>query len=294
MGTAQNIFLVSAMRSLALEPSCAETRVANSHAFTARMCAASRWEESSRPDCLFDDPLAKKLAGDEGLAQPMGSWIMTPRTRYADDYLRLHYANGCRQLVLLGAGMDSRAFRMGGLDDLKVFEVDQRTIFDVKEPLVANDRPKVAARRVVATDFTARGAWARDLAAAGFDERTPTVWILEGLLMYLSLRDTEDLMRQVGELSAPGSVVFHDAVSANYVAGGRGPVVGGAPFIGGSDDYKGMWREHAGFGEGYARDFSSIKVDRAQRKLRFDDGVAEATPARCRGNSVVLFVVAQK
>ena len=207
------------MRSLALEPSCAETRVANSHAFTARMCAASRWEESSRPDSLFDDPLAKKLAGDEGLAQPMGSWIMTPRTRYADDYLRLHYGNGCRQLVLLGAGMDSRAFRMGGLDDLKVFEVDQRTIFDVKEPLVANDRPKVAARRVVATDFTARGAWARDLAAAGFDERTPTVWILEGLLMYLSMGDTTDLMRHIGDLSARGSVVFHDAVQEAGVQG---------------------------------------------------------------------------
>ena len=132
------------------------------------------------------------------------------------------------------------------------------------------------------------------LATTSFDAAVPTVWILEGLLMYLSLRDTEDLMRQIGELSAPGSVVFHDAVSANYVAGGRGPVVGGAPFIGGYDDYKGMWREHAGFGKGYARDFSSIKVDRAQRKLRFDDGVAEATPARCRGNSVVLFVVAQK
>ena len=135
MGTAQNIFLVSAMRSLALEPSCAETRVANSHAFTARMCAASRWEESSRPDSLFDDPLAKKLAGDEGLAQPMGSWIMTPRTRYADDYLRLHYANGCRQLVLLGAGMDSRAFRLP-LEGTKVFEVDSQSLFDVKEPLV--------------------------------------------------------------------------------------------------------------------------------------------------------------
>ena len=168
------------------------------------------------------------------------------------------------------------------------------TTFEIKEPLVADEKLGVASRTTVATDFTDRGAWAKQLAAASFDAAVPTVWILEGLLMYLSLRDTEDLMRQIGELSAPGSVVFHDAVSANYVAGGRGPVVGGAPFIGGSDDYKGMWREHAGFGKGYARDFSSIKVDRAQRKLRFDDGVAEATPARCRGNSVVLFVVAQK
>jgi len=191
MGTAQNIFLVSAMRSLALEPSCAETRVANSHAFTARMCAASRWEESSRPDSLFDDPLAKKLAGDEGLAQPMGSWIMTPRTRYADDYLRLHYANGCRQLVLLGAGMDARAYRAFApgadappdarsvtLDGLAVFEVDQQTTFDVKEPLVARAPLAVESRRVVGTDF-AKGptAWSDQLLHCGFDASVPTVWL---------------------------------------------------------------------------------------------------------------------
>ena len=120
------------------------------------------------------------------------------------------------------------------------------------------------------------------------------MWILEGLLMYLSLRDTEDLMRQIGKLSAPGSVVFHDAVSANYVAGGRGPVVGGAPFIGGSDDYRRLWAEHAGFDAGYARDFRSVSVDRRQRRVRVDPHVPEATPLRCRGRDVVLFVEAQK
>lgn len=41
--------------------------------------------------------------------------------------------------------------------------------------------------------------------------------------------------------------MFSDVVSAEYVRGGMGPVVGGAPFIGGSDDYVGLWREHGGF-----------------------------------------------
>ena len=62
-------------------------------------------------------------------------------------------------------------------------------------------------RAVVATEFTQRGQWGRDLVAAGFDVTVPTVWLLEGLLMYLSLPDTHDLMRIMGELSAPGSVV---------------------------------------------------------------------------------------
>lgn len=292
MGTASNVLLVSAMRGLAVEPSCPESRVANSHAFTARMCAASRYEESSRADSLFDDPLSKRLAGSEGLAQPMGSWIMTPRTRYADDYLREHYGHGCRQLVLLGAGMDSRAYRMAGLDELRVFEVDQPTIFDVKEPLVERDKPKVAARTTVATDFTTRGQWSRDLVAAGFDEATPTVWILEGLLMYLSLEDTKELMREIGRISAPKSAAFHDACSKTYVT--KGISVAGAPFIGGSDEYTRLWADHAGFDAGYARDFRSVAVDRRNRRVRVDPNVPEATPGRCRGRDVVLFVEAQK
>ena len=78
------------------------------------------------------DLQAYKLAGAEGRAQPMGDWIMVPRTRFGDDYLREQYARGARQLVLLGAGFDARAYRMSQLPDLAVFEVDQQTTFDVR------------------------------------------------------------------------------------------------------------------------------------------------------------------
>merc|ERR1712146_858757 len=96
----------------------------------------------------------------------------------------------------------------------------------------------------------------------------PTVWLLEGLLMYLSMEDTYFLMKELGRISAKGSAVFHDAVSAAYVAGGRGPVVGGAPFVGGSDDYLSLWSKHAGFASVNSRcyDFSdAIQVDRRNR-----------------------------
>ena len=246
-------------------------RVDTAHSFTGRMCAASRWDESQRADALFTDRLGAKLAGSEGRAQPMGGWIMVPRTRYGDDLLSQYYEKGCRQLVLLGAGMDARAYRMSGLPQLRVFEVDQATTFDVKEPLLESEPLSVQSRAVVATEFTERGRWATDLEAAGFDKSVPTVWLLEGLLMYLSMvsphdstrtrvnasaarsrsavptfrwatnaaaaspahlsvpldaiplrwlrwqGDTVDLMSQIGRLSPRGSVVFHDAVSANYV-----------------------------------------------------------------------------
>lgn len=222
----------------------------------------------------------------------MGSWIMVPRTRYGDDILMKHYQAGCRQLVLLGAGMDARAYRMQGLAELSVFEVDQPTTFDVKEPLLAGEQLAVARRVAVGTEFTERGRWAADLEAAGFDRSIPTVWLLEGLLMYLSAGDTVDLMRHMGQLSASGSVVFHDAVSANYVS--LGVVVGGAPFIGGSDDYGAMWAQHAGFSNSYARNFNSIHINRARRSLDIDESVQEATAKVCRGQNVVLFVEAWK
>lgn len=86
--------------------------------------AGSRFLESQRSDSLFVDVLASKLAGREGLAQPMGDWIMVPRTRFGDDFVFQHYMKprGARQLVLLGAGMDARAYRLR-LPELKVFEV---------------------------------------------------------------------------------------------------------------------------------------------------------------------------
>ena len=172
-------------------PELKEARVTTKHAFTGRMCAASRDVETKRPDSLFVDPLAHKLAGTEGRGAPMGSWILVPRTRRGDDCLVEHYGRGCRQLVLLGGGMDARAYRAFApgadappdarsvtLDGLAVFEVDQQTTFDVKEPLVARAPLAVESRRVVGTDF-AKGptAWSDQLLHCGFDASVPTVWL---------------------------------------------------------------------------------------------------------------------
>jgi len=255
--------------------------------------AASRWIEHQRHDSLFEDLLSYKLAGEEERSQPMGEWIMVPRTRFGDDLARSAYANnGTRQLVMLGAGMDARAYRLHDLPELHVFEVDQQTTFDVKEPLLAHEKLAVASRAVVSTEFSDRGRWADDLIASGYDSRAPSVWLLEGLMMYLKIDDAEDLMRDVGRLSAPGSVVFHDACSASYLH--AGVVVGGAPFIGGSDEYARLWATHGGFTKAFVRDFRSVSVDRRNRRVTIDEGAPEATPSRIAGRDVVLFVVTEK
>lgn len=284
-------FMRTATAALATMSTAA--RVETPHAYTGRMCAASRFLESQRADALFNDHLAHRLAGDEGLAQPMGDWIMTPRTVFGDDLLRSRYAAGVRQLVLLGAGMDARAYRMTDLPELRVFEVDQKTTFDVKEPLLHGEPLAVASRHTVATEFTQRGKWLSDLMASGFDAQQPSVWLLEGLTMYLTLPDTHELMREIGKASASGSVLFHDACSAHYMRSKI--VVGGAPFVGGSDEYAQLWADHAGYSQGYVYDFSrAISVDRKRRRIVIDERAPEASPQAVAGKAVVLFVVVQK
>jgi methyltransferase (TIGR00027 family) len=235
----------------------------------------------------------------------MGGWILVPRTRYGDDFLVRKYWEGCRQLVLLGAGMDSRSFRtfaetpksspaeyMVSLPELRVFEVDQKTNFDVKEPLLTNAQLTVKSRHVVATDFDQGGRWVDDLMQHGFDRTVPTVWLLEGLLMYLVDRDVMKIARDIGQMSAPGSAVFHDAITKSHVK--TGIVVAGAPFVGGSDDYGKLWREFAGFNSTFVRNFGSIHVDRYSRSLWLDQKEAEATPQVCHGRNLCLFVQAEK
>jgi len=289
-------------------PEMAEVQTA--HSFTGRMCAATRAEESQHPQALFQDLLAWHLAGVEGRRAPMGSWILVPRTRYGDNVLVSAYSRQktpCRQLVLLGAGFDARAFRTFSspeqsgqngtlqLSDLTVFEVDQPTTFDVKEAILNYPNVKsrcpltVKDRRVVPVDFTQQESWADKLLQNGFDPSVPTVWLLEGLLYYLSDSTVDDLARDVGRLSAANSVLFFDSVTHDYRYAGVAP--GGAPFISGNDDYGRLWRKY-GF-EVVVHDFEHVRVSRERQRLEMATH-APLLPRHCRGKNKVLFVEGKK
>ena len=87
-------------------------------ALTASWTAAVRAQESEREDRLFDDPWASALAGADGLAwleqgSAESAVADVLRTRFFDDYLlRVAREEGIRQVVLVGAGLDTRAFRL--------------------------------------------------------------------------------------------------------------------------------------------------------------------------------------
>jgi methyltransferase (TIGR00027 family) len=182
-------------------------------ALTGRLTAALRARESERPDRLFTDPYASRLAGAEGfrlLAEFGDNSTIAVRTKFLDDRLsRLRPA----QLVIVAAGMDSRAYRLSALADTVTYELDRPEVLRLKESLI--DAPPVGVRRSVGVDLA--GEWRPSLLAAGFDAGRPTTWVVEGLTQYLRGEDVERLLDGITPLSAPGSQLLVDVVGQSLL-----------------------------------------------------------------------------
>jgi methyltransferase (TIGR00027 family) len=202
---------------------------------TALGVAMVRARESLRDDRLFDDPYAQRFldaapgafseeaVSAEGRAAPgpmaslgaVFAFHAVLRTRFFDDYLIDAAATGCAQVVLLAAGLDTRALRLPWPGEVKVFELDLPEVFAFKEAVLAGDGAEpTCERRVVPVDLRTR--WAGELVAAGFDPGAPAAWLAEGLLIYLTADEAARLLTAVGELSAPGS---HLAFEQGDIAG---------------------------------------------------------------------------
>lgn len=129
------------------------------------------------------------------------------RTRAIDDALLAAVRDGARQLVVLGAGLDARAFRLPELRDTVVFEVDHPTMQAYKRPRVAALTPCARDLRFVASDFEREDLAAR-LDEAGFDATVKSVTIWEGVTMYLSPDAVAMAVRGIAARAAPGSMVL--------------------------------------------------------------------------------------
>jgi methyltransferase (TIGR00027 family) len=198
-------------------PSPAELRGV---ADTARWTAAARARESTRDDRLFTDPYAELLAGPTGPATlrhfhprhaaDEGNPVLPTRTRWFDDFLR-DAVRTPGQIVGLGAGLDTRAYRLGWPAGTVLYELDQPELLRYKADRLSTT-PAVTRcdRRPVAVDFT--GPWEQALLAAGFDPARPTVWFAEGLLFYLTREVAGATLRSAAELSAPGSRLAADLI----------------------------------------------------------------------------------
>lgn len=180
-----------------------------------------RARESRREDRLFDDPYAQAFvdACPGAFAEESVHATASPemaslgarfyrngvlRTRFFDDYLLAATAAGCRQVVLLAAGLDTRAFRSDWSAEIRLFELDLPEVLSFKDAVLRGHGAVPRVERItVPADL--RGDWPAALAAAGFDPRCPTAWLAEGLLIYLTAEQAHRMLTSVGELSAPSS-----------------------------------------------------------------------------------------
>lgn len=207
---------------------------------TAQNVAAYRALESAKAvrERLFNDPYAPRFlpAWQRAIvmlsrAPGVRSWIesyldsLAPgartsaiaRTRLIDDRLRGDVTAGTRQIVILGAGYDCRAFRLPELAAATVFEVDRPAMVELKAKLLGDERPLARLARVP-VDFLKDDLTAR-LLAAGYDTSLRTTFVWEGVTNYLDAPSVAAVFDFVARSAPSGSGIVFTYVHADAVAG---------------------------------------------------------------------------
>jgi methyltransferase (TIGR00027 family) len=204
------------------------------------VCMARAAAHGATPVAAFSDPTALALLPDDARTRveryraggtPQGrrerfertflarrADMMVARTVAIDEAVR---AAATPQLVILGAGLDGRAWRMGELRDTVVFEVDHPDTQREKLPRVVELGRCAKEVRFVPVDF-ARDALGAALEAAGHDPARATTWIWEGVVMYLEQKDIEATLAVISRRSAPGSwitIAYISPALIRWIAG---------------------------------------------------------------------------
>lgn len=180
---------VAAARAVAGVDEMAESLVGGIAGFVARAAAGGRTARSRIVN-----------VATLGLVDHMGL-----RTLAIDAAVRDAAAAGARQIVVLGAGLDARAWRMrAALAEATVFEVDHPATQAYKRARVAGRAPAAREVKFVSVDF-ARDSLGDALARAGHDAGAATLWLWEGVVPYLPLDAVRTSLDAITARSAPGS-----------------------------------------------------------------------------------------
>lgn len=209
---------------------------------------------------------------DAGWPRTRSSGVV--RTRYIDDEVRGALAAGARQLLLLGAGFDSRAHRLPEAAAATVFEVDHPATQSAKRSRLS--RLPHADVRFVAVDFE-RDDLETALAAAGYDPAAVAGVLWEGVLSYLTAAAVDRTFALLQRLTAPGSRLIFTYVHQGAIDGSvhfaeaerwqRWVRRGSEPFTFGFDPAA-LPRYLAGFGFALRADLSTAEIARRQAIAR--------------------------
>ncbi|MFW9955426.1 MAG: class I SAM-dependent methyltransferase [Candidatus Thorarchaeota archaeon] len=186
--------------------------------FTARLMAYYRALESKMECPLIIDPFAERLAGDfseyarkHKRTVQTGDYVVI-RSYYIESNLLLEWCkkHSNSQVVLFGAGLDSRAYRFTPLKSSSqtIFEIDLPNVIRYKEEALKGEEPLCQVVRI-SSDLSKKD-WSNALTGKGFSHDIPTFWILEGLAYYLEQSIVLDILRNLWALSHHESEVFLD------------------------------------------------------------------------------------
>lgn len=191
------------------------------------MVAAYRARNTARPDALCDDPWAAALAGEDGARIALAYDAVYPhmelwtavRTAYLDQRVKRYAGGGgVPQVVLLGAGFDTRAARLAR-DGVRFFEVDQpASQGEKRRRLAALGGYPLDAATYVSCDFEHEDFLDR-LVAAGFSADRPAVFVWEGVTPYLTEAAVRATLRRLSLGAHPESIVMFDHVRRKIVSG---------------------------------------------------------------------------
>ena len=213
-----------------------------SESFAGVATAATRVIELYYPvdKRLFDDPFALKLLpfswqvlfrlvylpGLRGLVlslrerrMPGSLGAILCRTRYIDDVLKRSLEEGLDQVVILGAGFDSRAYRIPGMDQVQVFEVDLPGTRKLKQNCLEKVLGAVPKNvTLIGMDFDQQDL-GDILAAAGFQKGKRTLFIWEGVTQYITAEAVNNTLEFVSSVPGAGSAIVFTYVRRGLIDG---------------------------------------------------------------------------
>jgi methyltransferase (TIGR00027 family) len=169
---------------------------------TARWVAVYRARETERPDAVFRDPLARRLAGERGEqianSMPLGgntSWPMVARTYLIDELISAEIARGADMVINLAAGLDTRPYRLPLPLSLQWIEVDLPEILSHKEEILRGEKPVCVLERIRLNlaDVAAR----REIFERLGRRAKKALVITEGLITYLGAEEVAGLAQDL-------------------------------------------------------------------------------------------------
>ena len=171
---------------------------------------------------VINDPYADKFVIGSGVIKLMGHrlnvWLssklapgfhehLISRTRFIDDLIEKSAKEGIEQYVILGAGYDSRANRLNLTPSLKIFEVDQPEVSDIKLSKLPKDLPNLENITYVNIDFSYQSL-SEQLLTAGFDQTKSTIITLEGVSQYITKEAVSSTIRELSLITKDARSIF--------------------------------------------------------------------------------------